>query len=259
MDRDKIKGLAGTVIFHALLLVMLIFLALRTPLPLPEEAGVEVNLGYSDEGMGELQPRELATGEAIPAPSQPAASNEDIVTDDSEEVPAIQPVRKEKPAEVVKTESKPAVKPEPKPKPQPVVNPDAMYKPKQGTSSQGGNQGTTGKPGDQGKPTGDPDAQGYDGIGGAGGGVSFSLEGRTRRQIPPPPNTFRDRGTVVVTIYVNRAGEVTRINAPSRGSTTSNAELIRLAKEAAMKARFSAKEDAPEEQRGTITYIFELN
>ncbi|HOP12488.1 MAG TPA: hypothetical protein PLH09_00815 [Lentimicrobium sp.] len=259
MDRDKIKGIAGTVIFHALLLVMLIFLALRTPLPLPEEAGVEVNLGYSDEGIGELQPRELAMGEAIPAPAQPAVSNEDIVTEETEEVPSIQPVSKEKPAEVVKTEPKPAIKPEPKPEPLPVVDERALFKGMQGSSKQGGNQGTTGKPGDQGKPTGNPDAQGYEGNGGAGGGISFDLAGRSSRLIPRPPNTFRERGTVVVTIYVNRAGIVTRVITGAKGTTTSSTELRKLAERAALQARFSPKDDAPEEQRGTITYIFELN
>ncbi len=258
-DNDKLKGILGTVIFHGLLIVALLFLALRTPLPLPEEAGVEVNLGYSDDGMGDIQPPAPAPQAAAPAPSTPQQSAEDLVTENTEEVPAIKPVIKEKPKPEVKPEVKPTPKPQPTPEPQPVVDQRAMFPSKKGNNAQGGNQGITGKPGDQGKPTGDPNAPGYDGNGGGSGGVRFSLDGRSRRQIPTPPNTFRDKGTVVVTIYVNRAGEVTRTNAPARGSTTSSAELIRLAKDAAMKARFSAKEDAPEEQMGTITYIFELN
>jgi hypothetical protein len=36
-------------------------------------------------------------------------------------------------------------------------------------------------------------------------------------------------------------------------------ELRQLAERAAMKAKFSPKPDAQEEQKGTITYIFELN
>lgn len=259
MDKDKLKGIAGTIVFHALLLVVLIFMALRTPLPLPEEAGVEVNLGYSDEGMGQVQPEEPAPQIAAAPPVASEESPEDIVTEETEEIPALKPVVKEKPKPVEKTETKPAPKPQPQPEPQPVVNPNAIYKGKQGNASKGGNEGITGKPGDQGKPTGDPNAKGYDGIGGSGGGVSFDLSGRSSRQIPSPPKTFSERGTVVVRIFVNRAGEVTRTSAPIRGTTTTSSTLINLAESAAKKARFSPKSDAAEEQQGTITYIFELN
>lgn len=259
LDKDKIRGIAGTILFHALLLAGLLFLALRTPLPLPEEAGVEVNLGYSDEGMGVIQPREPAPQAAASPPVTPKESAEEFVTEDTEEAPAIKPVVKEKPKPVEKPEVKPTPKPQPKPEPQPVVNEKAMFKGKQGSSTQGGNEGITGKPGDQGKATGDPNAGGYDGTGGSGKGVSFDLSGRSSRQIPSPPKTFRERGTVVVTIFVNRAGEVTRVISGAKGTTTTSSELRQLAERAAMKARFSPKADAMEEQKGTITYIFELN
>jgi len=259
LEKDKIRGIAGTILFHALLLVGLIFMALRTPLPLPEEAGVEVNLGYSDEGMGQIQPREPAPQAAASPTVTPKESAEEFVTEDTEEAPAIKPVVKEKPKPVDKPEVKPTPKPQPQPEPQPVVNPNAIYKGKQGSATQGGNEGITGKPGDQGKPTGDPNAGGYDGPGGSGGGVSFDLSGRSSRQIPSPPNTFRERGTVVVTIFVNRAGDVTRVISGAKGTTTASTELRQLAERAAMKAKFSPKPDAQEEQKGTITYIFELN
>jgi TonB family protein len=259
LEKDKIRGIAGTILFHALLLVGLIFMALRTPLPLPEEAGVEVNLGYSDEGMGQIQPREPAPQTAASPTVTPKESAEEFVTEDTEEAPAIKPVVKEKPKPVDKPEVKPTPKPQPQPEPQPVVNPNAIYKGKQGSATQGGNEGITGKPGDQGKPTGDPNAGGYDGTGGSGGGVSFDLSGRSSRQIPSPPNTFRERGTVVVTIFVNRAGDVTRVISGAKGTTTASTELRQLAERAAMKAKFSPKPDAQEEQKGTITYIFELN
>ncbi len=260
-DNDKLKGILGTVIFHGLLIIALLFLALRTPLPLPEEAGVEVNLGYSDDGMGDIQPPAPAPQAAAPAPSTPQQSAEDLVTENTEEVPAIKPVIKEKPNPEVKPEVKPTPKPQPTPEPQPVVDQRAMFPSKKGNNAQGGNQGITGKPGDQGKPTGDPNAQGYDGSGGGGGGVKFSLDGRSRIELPMPPyNLVHSNSlTVVVTIYVNRAGEVTRAIARIKGSTTTSTELIKLAKDAAMKARFSAKEDAPIEQVGTLIYTFKPN
>ncbi len=257
-NRDNIKGLIGTIVFHALLLLGLLLMALKTPLPLPEEAGVEVNLGNSDEGMGDIQPMELAAGAQATSPPSTPDTKEDLVTDDTEETPAIAPVKKDKPVIVEKPETKPSQKPTPKADPQPVVNPNAMYPGKKGSTS-GGNQGITGKPGDQGKPNGTPGSDNYDGSGGSGGGVSFDLTGRSSRQIPRPSNNFSERGTVVVTIFVNRAGVVTRVIPGAKGSTTSNSKLLQLAKDAALKARFNPKDDAAEEQKGTITYIFELN
>ncbi len=259
IDRDNIKGLLGTIVFHVLLLLGLLLMALKTPLPLPEEAGVEVNLGNSDEGMGEIQPEQLAAGAQAAPPSSASTAKEDLVTDNSEDNPAIEPVKKDKPLPIDKPEPRPSPKPAPKAEPQPVVNPNAIYKGKQGNSSGGGNQGITGKPGDQGKPNGTPGSDNYDGSGGSGGGVSFDLAGRSSRQIPRPNNNFSERGTVVVTIFVNRAGLVTRVIAGAKGTTTSNLQLRQLAEQAARQARFSPKEDAPEEQKGTVTYIFELN
>jgi ATP-dependent Clp protease ATP-binding subunit ClpA len=44
----------------------------------------------------------------------------------------------------------------------------------------------------------------------------------------------------------------------SKGSTTLDEYLLKVAKEAALKARFEAKSDAPAVQKGTITYNFML-
>lgn len=269
MKKDEVKGLTGTILFHAILVLALLFLALRTPLPLPSEGGVEVNLGNSDDGMGLIQPTELqASNQATPPPPD-ASDADDLLTEDTDEAPAIEPKKVTKPA-AEKPVPKPEVKREPVPVPQPKVDPRALFPGKDATGSksgQGGNEGITGKPGDQGKVTGDPNATGYDGTGGTGdgkgtgngSGVSFDLSGRTSRQIPRPSNKFKDEGTVVVTIYVNRLGNVTRVITGTKGTTTSSTQLRQLAEQAAKQAKFSPKEDAPEEQKGTITYIFELN
>lgn len=260
MDKERFKGIIGTVFFHALLVAAFFLLGLSTPLPLPEEEGVEVNLGYSDEGMGLIQP-DLSAGAAEAAEAAPSASEEEeYVTDDQEEAPAIKTETKpkaepKKPKPEETTTAKPAVS-----KPAPVVpkaDPKAMYPGKTGTG-QGGNQGSTGKPGDQGKPDGDPNATGYDGLGGSGSGISFSLGGRNADLLPKPPSNFKESGTVVVTIWVDRTGKVVKAIPGARGTTTSSTELNRLAQEAALKARFNSKTDAPEEQKGTITYHFLL-
>lgn len=268
MKKDEIKGLTGTILFHAILVLALLFLALRTPLPLPSEGGVEVNLGNSDDGMGLIQPAELQASNQTSPPTPEASDADKLLTDDTEETPAIEQKKVTKPA-AEKPVPKPVIKPEPAPVPQPKVDPRAMFPGKSATgdkTGQGGNEGITGKPGDQGKVTGDPNATGYDGPGGSGNGkssgigdgISFDLGGRTSRQIPSPSNKFSDEGRVVVTIFVNRSGNVTRVIAPAKGTTTSSTHLRQLAEQAAKLAKFSPKEDAPEEQKGTITYIFKL-
>lgn len=269
MRKDEVKGLTGTIIFHAILVLALLFLALRTPLPLPSEGGVEVNLGNSEDGMGLEQPTELLSSSQATPPPPEASESDDLLTEDTEEAPAIEPKKITKPV-AEKPTPKPVVKREPVPVPQPKVDPRALFPGKNTTgdkTGQGGNEGITGKPGDQGKVTGDPNATGYDGNGGSGGtagsgigsGVSFDLSGRTSKQIPRPSNNFKKGGTVVVTIFVNRLGNVSRAEYNPKGSTTMDAQLISLARQAAMKAKFSPNEDAPEEQKGTITYNFELN
>ena len=44
-----------------------------------------------------------------------------------------------------------------------------------------------------------------------------------------------------------------------KGSTTLNTQLLKRAKEAALKTKFSAKESAPTRQQGKIIYNFQLN
>ena len=50
------KGIIGTVIYHIILLLLLIFLGFFTPLPLPGEEGILVNFGTSDNGLGDREP-----------------------------------------------------------------------------------------------------------------------------------------------------------------------------------------------------------
>ena len=250
--KSRIAAVAGTIIFHALLLLSLLLLALRTPLPLPGEEGVEVNLGYSDEGMGDIQPEIPALApKAAPQPRQIKA-DEDLVTEKTEEAPA------------VNKNNKKTVKPTPVTKPTPVVetpkeptvNKKALYPGKSTTTSPGGNQGTTGKPGDQGNPNGTPGSPNYTGSGGKGNGISFELGGRGARSLPKPTYNSPEQGLIVVSIKVNREGKVTYASAGAKGTTISEINLRQQAESAARKTIFAPAPDAAEEQRGTITYKF---
>jgi len=273
--KDKIKAIIGAVLFHLLLLIALIFLGLSTPLPLPEEEGVEVNLGYSNVGSGNQQaqlPKEEVRPPA-PTPQQESSKNEEeeLVEDISNDAPNIQEkpaeepkkkddvkeeVKEEKTEEIVeKTPKEVEAKTEPEPEPEPVVDPRLLYtgkKDNQGESAEGDDN----QAGDKGKETGDPNSQGYDGLGGQGNGISYNLGNRKAKSLPKPKYNSDDQGKVVVSIWVNKMGQVTRAEIQQKGTNITDINLRNMAKEAAMKAKFTADSDAAEIQKGTIIYNF---
>jgi outer membrane biosynthesis protein TonB len=248
--KSRIAAIAGTLLFHALMLLSLLLLALRTPLPLPGEEGVEVNLGYSDEGMSEKQPEIPAMAPKATPPPEQAKSEDKLVTSNTEEEPAIEKKKTEKKSTV------PVTKPVPEKPKEPVVNQKALYPGKSTKTATGGNQGITGKPGDQGKPDGTPGSPNYEGNGGKGNGISYDLGGRGARSLPKPTYNSPEQGKIVVSIKVDRNGKVTYASAGAKGTNISEINLRNQAENAARKTMFAADPDAPEEQRGTITYLF---
>lgn len=129
-------------------------------------------------------------------------------------------------------------------------------------SGTGQSQGATFPGGNQGTPTGDPNAgtygQGGSGPGTQGSGISYSLSGRSATSTPKPNYPGREEGIVVVSITVDKNGNVTQATAGARGSTTMNAELLNAARNAALLAKFNVDNNAPAFQTGTITYRFIL-
>lgn len=65
---EKKKGLIGTVIFHTIVILLLIFLGFFTPLPLPGEEGILVNFGNTDNGLGDREPSPARNKKQTPPP-----------------------------------------------------------------------------------------------------------------------------------------------------------------------------------------------
>jgi outer membrane biosynthesis protein TonB len=282
--KNKVKGILGTILFHIGMLVILLFLALRTPLPLPGEEGVLVNLGFDETGMGIDQQEQPAPPEPLPrqAPARQETQEEEYLVQDVEEAPAIKEkkveAKKKEPEKVIpKREPEPVkevIQPEPVPEPKPQPNPKAMYKGKSTATTQGGQEGQTGQPGDQGNPNGTPGAPNYKGTGGegagtgngkgtgtgagdgAGNGISYNLGGRGSLMLHKPSYDSKEQGKVVVTIKVDRQGNVVSAVAGAKGTNVSDQTLWQLAKDAALRSRFIADPNAPDTQVGTITYNF---
>jgi len=282
--RIRSRSLFLTVLIHAALILAMIFAVMRTPNPpFPETGGgggVLVNIGYVDLASGDVQPlsEETTTDPSVADVTPTNQPEEQFATQETEEAPVAKTDKTDKKnVKPTKTEPKPSTQPK-KPVEEPrKSDPRALY---QGKTNGSKSQGTaaTGT-GDQGDPLGDPNSK-YTGKGGQGGGtgngngtgtgdgegpgmgtgkgggVSFSLAGRKWMRTPAISDRSQETGKVVVDITVDKKGNVVNAIPGGRGSTTTSAYLLRLAKEAAMKAKFNESPDDSDIQKGTITFIF---
>lgn len=198
--------------------------------------------------MGNIQPEKSAIPMASQPEQKPSQSKEEIATQDNDEAPALEKPKTTKP----KQETKPVEQPKP------TTNPRAMY---QGSNNpqDGGSEGITGQPGDQGKPNGLAGVRQYDGNGGHGNGAGYDLGGRGAKSLQKPDDDFTEEGTVVINIWVNPTGQVVRAEVATKGTTIINNSMREKAKQAALRSTFVADPNAPDEQRGTITYTFVIN
>jgi len=266
--KDK-KGIAGTIFFHCIIILIVVIFGFSTPLPLPDEEGILINFGTEDFGSGNIEPASTeATEEAFPEPQPEDMApvndeTEEISTQDFEEAPSVneEKVITEKPVEEKEVldsqtetnETTPEVVEERK------VNERALYKGKSTTSDPSEGEGITQGDGNQGSITGSPDSDNYSqGLSQGSGGVEFSLSGRNPLFLPKPKYEYQVEGKVVVQITVDRNGNVTSARAGVKGSTTNDENLIKAAQDAAMKAKFDVRSDAAYTQTGTITYHFIL-
>lgn len=242
----KIKATTATLTVLGVILLILLWVHFRTPIPpYPEEGGqglgLEVSLGY---GLAEENP---STPEAVTSHEK----QEDILTQDYEEADALQKV------EPVKTDKKEVQKSKLEPT-QPVVNEKALFK-KRSPSESTENAGNFGNSGQQGSGVGEGEGAGKGkGIGaGIGDGISFSLEGRAPVSLIKPRGNFQTSGKVVVEITVDPNGNVINAIPGVKGSTTLDEYLLQIAREAALASKFSANPKSTV-QKGTITYRFVL-
>ena len=234
----KLIGIGVSIAVHGLAIALLLILGLRYPDPSPPELGVEMDLGeFSDIGADTEHAAEggedVSLGEAIP--------DEEVgeVTQDAEDVPLVSKKTENK-------QKKPKQEPVAKPKEnkEPEINQNALFK---------GGRFNKGSGGDAGVGKGDGKGSGGDG---EGSGTSFSLAGRGAKSLGKPSSSTEKVGNVVVEIKVDKDGNVIEAKGGQRGTTLWDSNLWRLCEQAARKSKFTANPDAPEVQKGTITYIF---
>lgn len=273
-NRNKRRGLIATIVVHAALLLLFLFVGLKYYDPKPED-GIVINFGTSETGQGEI----VKEASSAPAPSESSPSesasqsespqdetSDPAATQDVTDAPALdaksseeEKDEKDEKKDEKKSEEKTQDEPEPEPEPS-----ESLKKLLQNTeNSQQGGEGVTEGPGDQGDPDGDKNSPNRSGqnAGGGGGGGNYQLGDRRALEKPRPDYPCSAEGRVVVKIYVDRQGNVQRAVAGERvpggaATTTSSSCLFRQAESAALRTTWQADSEAPDSQTGYIIYNF---
>ena len=284
-QKYKRRALVETSIIMLILLIAFIIFGFVTPLPLPEERGIVVNFGDTEMGGGDLNSQELE-----PVMEEVIEENQEVIPEEttSEEVAAEEVVTQEVDESIAIKEAEERKKQAEKQKKldlqkeverqQELENQrieqerlDKERKEQEARdrvkaalgNAKGSGQGNTGGSGNQGSTTGDPNSSntgpgGTAGSLGGGSGTGYDLAGRSVLKKASLKDDSQVEGKIIVKIWVDRNGNVTRAQAGEPGTTISNSTLRSKAEQSALKTKFSSKNDAPEVQIGRITFTFRL-
>ena len=262
------KALSWTIGVHALLLLLFFFWRYTLPAQPAtiQEYGMEVNLGTSDDGLGSAQPQDPEDPSNAAAASHHTsggtAALPDMEKSEDDDNPAVNTADKRSASAQINPDIKRGNQ-NPLQARQTTQRQQSGKYVYAGANGKGGNgaialvpggaEGNTHGNGDRGVPHGTPGAPNYTGTPGNGtGGIAFSLSGRKMVGFPDKSAEFREGGKVVIRVTVNKAGAVVNSNILS----TSNSELSAIALRKVRSVRFNKSEDAPQEQFGTITFVF---
>jgi len=258
----KSIALGVSITLHALLLLFFILYRIITPIPpFPEKegggAGYELALGFSELGMGDNPD---VTDPSTPASQQesapPPEEQAEVLTSDVDDNDVATPPKKD---DKPKTDK-------PKEKPKPTAEEIAREKQRKinelmGNKGSGsGGQGASDTPGDAGGANGSPTGNGQGNGTGSykGDGWSVDLAGRTIKRKPVINDKPSVAGKVVMDIWVDPDGKVTRTSQNTGKSTTLDQTLVTIARRAALESSFYPDPKAAGEKKGTMTFVFVL-
>jgi len=259
-----------TVVFHAAVILYLIWKVIYTPIPPfpiepePPEVTYEItDFGTNVEGTGSVENNNKGDNEskdnsAVAASNNSSsesssANNENVITNEGE-----QSVHIEK--SISKTPKTPEVKVE-----QPVEQKasdelqkalQAIRDAKNRKAGNPGGDGQSGVDGNKGTPNGDPNADGIDPY-----GEKYGVRLKGRKIVKPPDiaDNSQEEGTVIVAIVVDVNGKVISAEPGQRNSTTTSSMLWTIARQAALSTKFNPSPEGVAEQRTTMTFKFVLN
>jgi colicin import membrane protein len=255
------------------------------PPPPDTEEGILVNFGSGETGSGLVEPSTPVAESKVTPPPPVKTTNEQsedpLLTQDNEEAPEVKkvdPEAEKKRLEKIEADrkikaeleaerkrkadeelEKKKIEAEQKRQEDIVSRTKNALANSRNAGTNSTSEGITGGQGNQGSVNGSVDSKVRgEGSGLGEKGISYKLQGRGFQALPSPKYDYQGEGKVVVEVSVDRNGKVLQAVPGTKGSTTLDEYLLRVAKEAALKARFESKPDAPVIQKGTITYNFIL-
>ena len=262
----------GTIVLLLLLLLLLFKITMHAPIQLEDE-GIVITFGNADEGggmpdalpMDPIEQPEQQPAAPAPAPKQPS-DNDLLVQEDEESLTLAQQTeeeekRKAQEEELIRQQQEAEARAEAEriAQEQALAEQKAKEQEKiekaqtlaaifgQTATTEGANaKNAAATPAATSK--GNPVGKSF----GSVDGNMWSLQGRSVKTMPKPSTDFNEPGKVVVSIQVDKAGNV--IKASVAGGTTISDQYTRqLALDVALKAKFTEGEGIA---IGTITYNF---
>jgi colicin import membrane protein len=285
LTKERKQGLVISAVTHIIIAILIIFVSFKVKMPEPVEEGLLVNFGYDETGEGLYEPAPVPEAAPVPPPSSgdEGAADDAILTQDFEE--AVEIKKKEPDPEQLKREAEARAaeirrREEAEAERRRIEQETAERLKREeeqrrlneikdrtrnafgnagNTGTAGQSEGVAGGQGNQGVESGTEGVRNYGPGGGTGNSnISYDLAGRRHQSLPLPKYDYQGEGRVVVEVTVDRSGTVTKAIAGVKGSTTLDEYLLRVAREAALKAKFDSNPAAPVIQKGTITYNFRL-
>ena len=275
-NQSHIIAAIGTIVLLLLFFLLLLKLTITAPVQLEDE-GIVITFGDADEGGGmpDALPMpdpitQVEQQPAAPAPTPVQPSNNDLMVQEDEESLALaqqneedikrqaeeqEMIRKQR-EEEARLEAERIAR-EKALAEQKAREQEAIDKAKQLASLFGQASTAEGANADNATSTPSANSKGNP-VGknfGSVDGNMWSLQGRTVKSMPKPSSDFNEEGRVVVSIRVDKAGNVV-LASIAGGTTIGDSYTRQLALEAARKAKFS---EGDKEQIGSITYNFKLN
>lgn len=254
-EKDSRAGLIGTIVFHAILLLLIIFFGLTYQDPAPiNESAMLIEFGNAGGGSSSSQ---VAASESS---SENESSTNNLEATENVTANAPENIQTQNTTEAVEVNAASSNNSTTETtEPEQVMSENlsnVMNALNNANSSSTSNSESSSTNNGDGNSTGNGTGTGPGN--GAGEGPGWDLTGRGKVSLTTPKNPTQEDGTVIVDIVVDNKGNVIKATPGSRGSTTTNATLYKMAKDAALKAKFTVKAGAPD-QKGKMTFVFILN
>ena len=252
LDREKksnVTGIVVTLVFHALLAVVLLTSGLTyLDPPPPERTSLLIEFEVEQE---QVKPVPTRTGRQPQAEAVDKTKAVELVQ--KAESPYVNDRPNTTPETVPDTHGDVEV---PAPPAEPEIDRKALFP---GMSAKNDDAATphAASEASEGFKAGQPDGNTPEGK--TEGSANAHVKGRNVvGTLPKPSYGTQTEGIVVVQVKVDQYGTVTEAVPGAEGTTATDKNLWAAARNAALKAHFNMDANAPAVQTGTITYIFKL-